>query len=35
MVVKYLIYSRYISADSLNVFWVKKQMVTTIHTDIF
>jgi len=34
------IYSKYISADGLNVgypavFWVKKQMVTTVHTDIY
>jgi len=40
MVVIYFICSKYISADSLNVgypavFWVKKQMVTTVHTDIY
>jgi hypothetical protein len=40
MVVTYFFYSKYISADSLNggypaVFWVKKQMVTTVHTDIY
>jgi len=40
MVVKYFIYSKYISADCLIVgypamFWVKKQMVTTVHTDIY
>jgi hypothetical protein len=40
MVVTYFICSKYISADSLNagypaVSWVKKQTVTTVHTDIY
>ena len=40
MVVTYFIYRKYISAGSVNVgypavFCVKKQMITTVHTDIY